>query len=665
MVYNAKGVQKSSARSAVRTVAKVCRAGLTPTLISYFLWSGIIYVCCGVFIFASVWEVKAFLCKIPGEKNETANQVLGCENCEGKILMCGKGINDVGKCWKYAMNATLKDIQAKPSFQAAVSDSTCNSLVENALGPVEMLQSIIRERAAKKTKPSDACIEFHCRVLANAYWTNPDLSYVTATSGASTSPTCTNTLFTKPEWAASSCPCNALNVNTVLGQQFGELCRPLRTDFPLWTFTRIMNSKSQCYRTSVQAATGTEAAKFKQMINNGNCTNVASLSSNVFKWFFWKGLQEAQNGPQATVPGYCTAVMCAATTSAMQSCDFAADAELQALTPSDLQPVVDSCGITDPALGSVEKLLDIICMSSASQATLPKICEPTNATTVTTTTAAGTGNGSGATIRRLSDSPSSAVARQPAADSGLGATPHVAGGHFPLIASASAVRLAESRRLQTDVTVPTTVPTANSAFNDALSDYQLSDWSKCTCYQQCIRGVKTRTVTCPPGEMCKQPKPPSSASCTCGHCANCTVFYTMLVFACGYWAQGVFALGLWAAFLLESGYSEDDFVDPGCCSKLLGFFCKLLPPIVRFMTFSTFVFLCAILVSAFAPVIMPDCKESTRLQEVAVLVTVVWTLQVCAGVFMANKNPLPPQLHYKSRKRLIRFFCKPCRMIGP
>merc|ERR1712216_1011300 len=121
----------------------------------------------------------------------------------------------------------------------------------------------------------------------------------------------------------------------------------------------------------------------------------------------------------------------------------------------------------------------------------------------------------------------------------------------------------------------------------------------------------------------------------------------MLIFAGGYGLQGFFAMCLWAAFLVENRYTEDDYADIGYCSKLLGFFCKMLPPIIRFMTFSTSVFLCAILVEAFAPFIYPDCKESKRFQEVAIMVTILWGIQVTAGMFMAAKKGLPPQLHYR------------------
>jgi len=204
----------------------------------------------------------------------------------------------------------------------------------------------------------------------------------------------------------------------------------------------------------------------------------------------------------------------------------------------------------------------------------------------------------------------------------------------------------------------------------AVQDFEVGEWSKCACMQTCGEGIQTRSVECPSdptGNSCHQPKPSQVRPCQCTHCASCNMKYTTVLFAFLYIAQGSVAFLLWLAFwMISSYYDEDDFSDVRCFSKILGCFCKFLPGIVRFFTFSTFVFLGVILTQAFLPVFgQSDCKESARFQFMAVLVTVTWSLQMILGVYMRKHNPMPPWLHNQSTNPTARFLCRPCRALGP
>lgn len=195
--------------------------------------------------------------------------------------------------------------------------------------------------------------------------------------------------------------------------------------------------------------------------------------------------------------------------------------------------------------------------------------------------------------------------------------------------------------------------------------YTYTAWSQCTCYQQCVSGVQTRSVTCPTGVKCSGTEPAAAQSCKCWHCAKCNSYYVILVFALGYGVQGIIGALLWIAFWMVSQFDEEDWSGVGICTKILGFWCKFLPGAVRFFTFFTFIILAVILYMAFIPGFrQSDCKAA-RFQAIAIVVAFVWLLQLFFGVIMSRRQPMPPWLHNSSQNKTIRAMCRPCRSIGP
>jgi hypothetical protein len=196
-------------------------------------------------------------------------------------------------------------------------------------------------------------------------------------------------------------------------------------------------------------------------------------------------------------------------------------------------------------------------------------------------------------------------------------------------------------------------------------EYKVAEWSRCTCYQQCESGVQSRSVTCPQGVTCEGALPPNARTCVCSHCAKCSNFYVIVAFSCAFAFEGFCMLVLCVNFWFASSRDEDQWSQIGIGTKLMGITCKTLPPIIRFMTFFTAAAVCVILYQAYLPGFdQDDCKSRTY-QEMAVLVTILWSLMCCLGMYMARREPMPPYLHSQSQSRAIRMLCCPCRKLGP
>ncbi|CAE8634399.1 unnamed protein product, partial [Polarella glacialis] len=163
--------------------------------------------------------------------------------------------------------------------------------------------------------------------------------------------------------------------------------------------------------------------------------------------------------------------------------------------------------------------------------------------------------------------------------------------------------------------------------DDQLEAWSTTDWSKCTCYQQCVPGVTTRSVSCPVGVTCKRVKPPSAKACVCAHCSDCMVSWTVWGMAAGYGLNGIVGLLLFVAFLSVSGYDEDDYTDMRCCpTKTLGCICRSLPVIIKVMTYILLFATIALVVQAVVPVgeFSSDCKNSSALRSLSVGGVAIW-----------------------------------------
>lgn len=210
---------------------------------------------------------------------------------------------------------------------------------------------------------------------------------------------------------------------------------------------------------------------------------------------------------------------------------------------------------------------------------------------------------------------------------------------------------------------------AAQAMEDKKEDYVVSEWSQCTCYQQCVAGVQKRKVTCPEGSKCKTIVPPSARQCLCTHCSNCQVNLFMMVHALLYGAQGTFGIVTLLCFLYLSNYEEDDFTSTGYCTKCLGFLCKAFPFFVRILTFFTLLMTLLLCMTTYMSYLVddfqPDCKESASLVLHTMIVPALWLILALVGRFMHGNQPMPPWLHYRSRNKLILLLFSPCRKCGP
>eukprot|EP00928_Gymnodinium_smaydae_P006404 TRINITY_DN12262_c0_g1_i1.p1 TRINITY_DN12262_c0_g1~~TRINITY_DN12262_c0_g1_i1.p1 ORF type:complete len:455 (-),score=59.89 TRINITY_DN12262_c0_g1_i1:512-1876(-) len=206
---------------------------------------------------------------------------------------------------------------------------------------------------------------------------------------------------------------------------------------------------------------------------------------------------------------------------------------------------------------------------------------------------------------------------------------------------------AEIRRLQAAAT-PATVD------NDELQDYQVAAWSQCSCYMQCMPGVRTRLVQCLAAK-CRDPMPAVKEECTCAHCAQCEVETNLFVLTITFFVQGGVAFLVFLSFLYYESKSEDSdsLVKIPYLMMPIGFFCKQLPPLVRiFMLVNTFQ-LAFVVITAFVPVtvldIMPDCNESEQLRVLALVASIILILQFCLGRLAKMYTRKPPYLYAPQR----------------
>jgi len=615
----------------------------TPSLTSYFFWAGAVYFAVGIYSFLTMDHVHDFLCTIPGKSDVQGRQTVGCGNCTDNLLMCGKA----SKCWRYAMNTTLQltleDAELESVYIKAAEDITCNAIVAVATGPVAMLNNMAS--GAYAVPPSAACITFHCKVLQVAYFSGWGLSQDIEAESCPLNP-----FGVKPPEEATSCTCENLQMNTQEAELATATCGDTLGDFSGSVFDKLLVQKPLCFREALRrqaASTSLLRVAFADFKTTQNCTTLTQEASTPTQWFV--KLQESQQaaqlaGSEFTVPQYCINVICGVFNATLPGtaqgmpCDWTSNADLLSVTNEDLYNIETYCSATFPSLQAYSTA-QLLCSDSTRAAALTNVC-PVGITTTTTTTMASTvptpAPAGGAVVRLLEAE-----------------TPQWA------LQTASQAEAAE-RALQT----ATPSPTANVA-NQELEDYVARDWEKCTCYQQCYSGVRTRAVTCPNGVLCREPKPPTAEPCTCTHCADCFVNLTILVFICGLAAQTVFCLTLCLAFLRVSGINEDDWVSVGFLFKLVGFFCKFLPLLIRIVTTLGCGMVIAINVQAFAPGLQRDCKESSALKNMAIVVIFGLVLQLAMGIYMKRNQPMPPALHYATTSSVFSGIFKPLRAIGP
>ncbi|CAE8736062.1 unnamed protein product [Polarella glacialis] len=217
----------------VRFLFMAFKAGLTPSLVSYFFWIGGLSFMFGGWVGLTSLEVEAYLCNIPAQVNESIGATVGCGNCTAKLLLCPKS-----PCYRYAFNVTWQT-EAKDAndafygaFSEAVLDEGCNQLVSASDSPAEMLTAIMSKRTSSKGLiPSDACVRFSCEVLLNSVMRSKGKT-LTGPGECNNAP-----LPVKFPWEATWCPCDSMDVSMLEATNFEAV------------FDRILAKKDTCYET--------------------------------------------------------------------------------------------------------------------------------------------------------------------------------------------------------------------------------------------------------------------------------------------------------------------------------------------------------------------------------------------------------------------------------
>uniref|UniRef100_A0A7S1W041 Uncharacterized protein n=1 Tax=Alexandrium catenella TaxID=2925 RepID=A0A7S1W041_ALECA len=675
---------------------------LTANIEQFFLYNGILYMILGVITWVTIGNVRAFLCNIPAQ---VSLEGIGCANCADNLLLCGKR-----ECWRQAVNLTIQKDALTPDnfyFQARVEsalDIDCNGIMVSSDSTLGLMSGMMDKRSATGgSAPTAACSSFNCKVFLNSVLRteNTDLP------GLSTD-TCTNTYGLKfasiNEPSDCICAPEVTALNLGLSTQIAEFCGNMANGLLGMEMyaQNLRKSKDQCYANSVighfEASMASGDGQASNFFAQRNCTYLTQQVYTVFEWFTLKeheetlyvnGLTPFRFNPASTcVLDFCDIFN---TTLYSPSCNWPSEANLLSMTEADLNVVISNC----PSKGFTAQG---VCAAISYG---PSFCAQ-YVPAVVTTTVAGAG---GASSRRLQElpapvhgagipgpcsdgdedgghcSPGSADVMR-ALHGGLTGGPdalHPLPYHpraaplprspwpRPFAADQAQGRRAlapagqpEARQLQAAAPAPT------PPNNDGLEDWTLSGYGRCQCLQQCVEGVQFRSVSCPSGMRCKEPKPATSQPCICGPCTDCHVDLVLRGMACTYWFQGVSCLLLCAAYYSVSSLTEDDMSDMRCVTKLLGCFCKAWPILVRIVVYVTLMF-----VAFFAMAVIPgtgfmnDCHSSDALVLLTICTGVCFILQLTLGIIMKRKKTMPPWLYNSVKSGWATLIMVPIRAIGP
>jgi len=254
--------------------------------------------------------------------------------------------------------------------------------------------------------------------------------------------------------------------------------------------------------------------------------------------------------------------------------------------------------------------------------------KPAASTTVATGTAKPT-NSSGGTVRRL----------QP---------PCPAGGGVPGNATIGC-QLQQGRLLQD-------APAPAPNINDKLPEFTVGSFSKCTCYQQCTPGIKTRSVKCLAAQ-CKKPAPKNADECFCDHCAVCAAVSSMLILSFIYFGQCGVAVICFLCYLHAATASEEHFIKISYLELLGGLASKNFPPLVRLAVLATLGFTFWIVLMTWIPKLtgsdwMSDCYDTPELRLVSIICASVWVFQIILGRCAKRLARKPPWLFSPARGTL-------------
>ncbi|CAK9118626.1 unnamed protein product [Durusdinium trenchii] len=569
------------------------------------------------------------------------------------------------------------------AFQEAALDSTCNSLAMSADSPATMLSNI-EDRRLSPSKPqvSESCVTWNCRVLLRAF--------VRSLSPQLTGPgACTNSNPPiKPPWQATDCTCDAETITMAQATSFRTLCGSMAAGLRIAVYDRHVASKDACYQGSMAAAAAAYPLDIRDFAIDTNCESILQNSQSTLEWFavrdyITKSL--ASGGTSATYPiaSYCRKVMCTAFVATLQlpECNFENGTYFTSavVTTTTLDAIATDCaneGMTlTTASMCAEPAFNVSSYCAANNVRrLDELDMDLNVQPGVKALLASL------VPERKRDQEEATVPEAPIEEVSFQAERHTSFGHAALqnaVVGFDGVEVFDQnlddlencggnfctsdRRLQTATTAPATAPASN------LQEYTTTPWSTCTCYMQCIPGVRTRSVSCPAGVTCQEPKPSSAQSCVCKHCSDCDVLLFVLITAFAYLFQGVVSFLLWLGFLVVAFLEEDDYIDMSIGLKCIGCFCKFLSIITKIMTYATMLLIILLTITALVPIgdAFSDCKDNATFTMLAIGGICVWVVQLIVGVYMHKYKPMPPWLHTASSSGIKRLFFKPLNVVGP
>lgn len=600
------------ARTGLVTARMAIVAVMAPSVHAYFWWCFVIYLICAVIILAERSPIQDFFCTLPPQ-DEVDGQDFGgqgCENCPSTLLMCEVGT----PCYKAVMNITYQGYASEPKMQfhqdflQASTDLVCNNIILSAFSPLDALKHIFRNMDDVNT----GCIKYHCRVLKEAL-TNPDL--INLEGG-----TCSNTWGTKG-WGG-----------TMTGAADDCVCQTLVTD---------PDEINEEIKTAV----------------DGLCPN--ALDSMCDPMFYSYHFHWCDDEPTpALAPPVSAPTMAPASPTAPP-----APAPDPTMAPAPTMPCsagggmcgFNSVAVTACCTGTCNDVGggQMYCLGGAAPpgecSAGGQICGINSVASYTCCT--GTCRDAGSLMycldlnRRLEEGGGNCGGAGVSADC-----------QRPATAEASHHEASElvERRLQN------------------LPDYTVTDWSECTCYQQCIPGIRQRTVDCL-AAACQDPAPPSKESCVCDHCARCMIDTHLIVLEIMFFVQAGLAFLAFLCYLYINTMKEDQLVKLSWARWSMGIICKRFPPMVKYLVLSTAITMVLMWCRIWAPQILStnrdmECWRSTALKTCTAVLMAMWFTQLWLTHQAKKFTRRPPWLYSPERgdwpsflKTVVRFV----RLLGP
>lgn len=581
---------------------------------NFYLISTIVWAATGGLILAFSAAIELFFCHVDA-------RIIGCDNCPDKLIMCYK----TDPCFLYATNVTylkyayVSSDYLYSSLNLAVLDTECNALVAAASDPVEFMKEAVSQSAAGTLSLTDECLAFQCEVLQQALMFSTDLNTLSGTD-------CTDTLDVKIyDDDKTSCPC-VYDYTYAEAATFETLCGITGDALQIWLFNQTVVSKGTCYDESMQSAFASSFASTSDTETDSDCLALLTDANS---------LVDSVNSISDSTPSTCVSIYCYALNVSFFSpyCNWTTDSYLSQTSEDDIDTMNSACSSNIPRMATTDWTKNLLCnYLDQSYCTDSSVSRRVVAEDLTQTLDR---------IPQTLDRSPQTLDGSPTRNESV----RVRGGACGGTCAKSRV---SARRLQ-----------SGDVANEDLDPYEEGEWSMCTCYFQCLPGVMTRSVVCN-SEQCQGPKPAETMSCTCGNCADCDVTMNLFLLWITFFAQGGVALLNFIAFVAYGKKEKEDMTKHGCCAKTVGFFCKNIPTITRFLILVNLGQIGFILVQVWMPsslfAFQVDCIESTDLRTVSLGAFVCLFLQLIMGKITTMVGRKPPWLFSPQRSTLRKPF---------